>query len=69
MIPRDYAQRRPLSPKVTKSQVIMTRTPYRYAVGLMIKNWLRVSHIGLCYCRVWRNLVQEVESTRGTRGQ
>lgn len=32
-------------------------------------NWLRVSHIGLCYCRVWRNLIQEVESTRGTRGQ
>jgi hypothetical protein len=33
------------------------------------RNWLRVSHIGLCYCRVWRNLIQEVESTRGTRGQ
>jgi len=31
-------------------------------------NWLRVLHIGLCYCRVWRNLLQEVESTRGTRG-
>jgi hypothetical protein len=30
---------------------------------------LRVSHIGLCYGRVWRNLLQEVASTRGTRGQ
>jgi hypothetical protein len=34
-----------------------------------IRNWLRVSHIGLCYGRVWRNLLQEVASTRGTRGQ
>src|SRR2546430_15786232 len=35
----------------------------------LVWNWLRVSHIGLCYCRVWRNLLQEGESTRGTRGQ
>jgi hypothetical protein len=36
---------------------------------ILSMNWLRVSHIGLCYCSVWRNLIQEVESTRCTRGQ
>jgi hypothetical protein len=33
------------------------------------KNWLRVSHIGLCYWSGWRNLIQEGESTHCTRGQ
>jgi hypothetical protein len=32
-------------------------------------NWLRVLQIGLSYCSVWRNLIQEVESTSCKRGQ
>jgi uncharacterized protein DUF3309 len=40
------------------------------ALGLiLIMNWLRVSHSGRCSCRVWSTLLQEVASTRGTRGQ
>jgi hypothetical protein len=34
MIPRDCTQRRPPSPKVTMSQDVLTRAPYRYAVGV-----------------------------------
>ena len=28
--------------------------------ALVHMNWLRVSHIGLCYCSVWRNLIRSI---------
>src|SRR5882724_13452196 len=59
----------PTAPRSAKST---GTTPWRRGTSRgrsLSVNWLRVSHIGLCYCRVWRNLIQEVESTRGTRGQ
>jgi hypothetical protein len=31
-------------------------------------NWLQVLQIGLSYYSVWRNLIQEVESTSSKRG-